>query len=295
MMSVEVDKGWKMKERFKNKKAFFIIGIAAVVISIVCIVMLLAEYRQYNMELNQNIVKMEDLAVQMTIHTEDEEASAPKASEETTDTDQGMNGETAEETVVLKPMHDFEALKQVNEDVYAWIEIPDTQVDYPVLQSGTDNKYLDTNIDGTSGYPGCIYSNVCNSKDFDDYITVLYGHNMKSGEMFGSLHNFDDADFFQEFETYTVETEEARFTYRVYAAVNYNDKLIPAYFDVKSVTGRDEFIESLEPCRKNSITHFRDEMEISGEDKLLVLSVCIKGQDDRRFLIVSKLEEKVLY
>lgn len=272
-----------MKEIFKKKKALFIIGITAVVIIIVCVVVLIAEYRQYNMELNQNVVKMEDLAVQMTIHTESETESV---------TEPVLEEPVAEQ---LKPMHDFEALKQVNEDAYAWIEIPDTQVDYPVLQSDTDNKYLNTNIDGSSGYPGCIYSNVCNSKDFDDYITVLYGHNMKSGEMFGSLHNFDDADFFQKFETYTVETEAARFTYRVYAAVNYNDKLIPAYFDVKSASGRDDFLESLEPCRENSITHFRDEIEISGEDKLLVLSVCIKGQDDRRFLIVSKLEEKVLY
>ncbi|MGN0168634.1 MAG: class B sortase, partial [Acetatifactor sp.] len=267
-----------MKEMFKKKKKLFIIGIIAAVIIIACLVALLAEYRQYKSELNQNVVKMEDLAVQMTINTESEAESVTEPTPEKSDVEQ------------LKPMHDFEALKQVNEDVYAWIEVPDTQVDYPVLQSDTDNKYLDTNIDGTSGYPGCIYSNVCNSKSFDDYITVLYGHNMKSGEMFGSLHNFDDADFFQEFETYTVETEEARFTYSVYAAVNYNDKLIPAYFDVKSISGRDEFLESLELCRENSITHFNDEIEISGEDKVLVLSVCIRGQEDRRYLIVSKLE-----
>ncbi len=272
-----------MKELFRKRKKLFIIGIIDFAIILTCVVTLLAEYRQYREELSRNAVKLEDLAEQITIHEESKkEPSTEPASE------------PSEETQ-WKPMHDFDALKQVNEDGYAWIEIPGTQVNYPVLQSDIDNKYLDTNIDGTSGYPGCIYSNVCNSKGFDDYITVLYGHNMKSGEMFGSLHNFDDAEFFQNFETYTVETEEARFTYSVYAAVNYNDKLIPVYFDVKSASGRDEFLESLEPCRENSITHFNDEIEISGEDKVLVLSVCIRGQENRRYLIVSKLEEMVKY
>ena len=168
--------------------------------------------------------------------------------------------------------------------------MPDTDVDYPILQSEEDNKYLNINMDGSKGYPGCIYTNACNSKDFDDYITLVYGHNMKSGAMFGTLDYFYEEEFFDSFDTYTVETPEACFTYSVYAAVNYNDKLIPAYYDVKSSRGRDEFVESLEEYRGNSKTHFNDEIEIYGEDKLLVLSVCISGQADRRYLIVSKLE-----
>lgn len=272
-----------MKEKMKKLNKFHIVGIAAGIIIIAILIILLLEYHQYEVETRENIVKLNDLLEQVTIETEEE-------AESTTE----MNTEAAN-VEKLKPQHDFEALKQINGDVYAWITIPGTQVDYPVLQSDIDNKYLDTNIDGTSGYPGCIYSNVCNSKEFDDYITVLYGHNMKSGEMFGSLHNFDDADFFKEFETYTVETEKAYFVYSVYAAVNYNNKLIPAYFDVKSISGRDEFLESLEKCRENTATYFNDKIEIAEDDKVLVLSVCIKGQDDRRYLIVSKLEDIILY
>lgn len=262
-----------------RKKLIILFGVVlgAIVIG------LFVKYIQYEKEIKQNLTKLEDLVVQVTFETEGE-------------TENKTQGDTEENTAIQqKPQHDFDALKQVNGDVYAWISIPDTQVDYPVLQSMEDNKYLDTNIDGTSGYPGCIYSNVCNSRGFDDYITVLYGHNMKTGEMFGSLHNFDDEDFFREFETYTVETQKAQFTYSVYAVVNYNDKLIPAYFDVKSVSGRDAFLESLEACRENSITHFNDEIEIAGEDKLLVLSVCINGQESRRFLVVSKLEEELSF
>lgn len=270
--------GVKMKEKFQNlnkRTKLGIIGIIAGCLLIVGVLLIIGiKYVQYKEELRQKTIEMNNLVEQVTII------------EETV---------SEIDTEKKSPLHDFVELREINEDIYAWINIDGTQVDYPVLQSLTDNKYLDTNLDGSSGYPGCIYSNVCNSKEFDDYITILYGHNMKSGEMFGSLHNFEDEDFFQNTETFTVETEEASFIYRVYASVLYNDKLIPAYYDVKCSSGRDAFLESLEEYRGNSSTHFRDEMEISGEDKVLVLSVCVGGQENKRYLIVSKLEEKIPY
>lgn len=282
-----------MKNSSEKRKLYLIIGIVTGAIALICIIFLIVEYFLFLKEVEENAVRLENLAVNMTIYSESGETSKTENEEKKSEVEDA--GEGNEKDIPFEPMHDFDGLKQINQDIYAWIQIPDTQVNYPVLQSSTDNKYLDINIDGVSSVSGSIYSNACNSKEFDDYITVLYGHNMKSGEMFGSLHNFDEKEFFDNFETYTVETSEARFCYSVYAAVNYNDSLIPDFYDVKSPSGRDKFIQSLENCRGNSITHFRDEIEISGEDKVLVLSVCIKGQDDRRFLIVSKLEEKVLY
>lgn len=265
-----------------NKKKALIVCV--VVIGLVCVSGLLCTYLSYQRETEQNVVKLEELAEKVTTQAEEEKANDTKETQAVSETEPVPEIEN-----IIR--HDFEALKEENKDIYAWIQMPDTQVDYPILQSEEDNKYLNINIDGSKGYPGCIYTNVCNSKEFDDYITMVYGHNMKSGAMFGTLDYFYEKEFFDSFDTYTVETPEACFTYSVYAAVNYDDKLIPAYYDVKSSLGRDEFVKSLEACRGNSKTHFNDEVEISGEDKLLVLSVCISGQDDRRYLIVSKLED----
>lgn len=268
-----------MKDKNKIKK----ITIGVVIAFVLCMVGIGVAYRSYSGQTEKYAVKMEELA-QKVVATEAVECpTQPETEKGTGATD------TQEEGGYLR--HDFFALAEENKDIYAWIQMPDTKVDYPVLQSEEDNRYLDTNIDGTKGYPGCIYSNKCNSKEFTDYITVLYGHNMKSGDMFGTLDYFYEEDFFDNYGTYTVETPEACRTYSVYAAVNYNDKLIPAYYDVKSSAGRDEFVKSLEECKGNSKTYFNDAVEISGEDKVLVLSVCISGQDDRRYLIVSKLEE----
>jgi sortase B len=266
----------------KNKKVA--VTVCATVALLIAVLMGFA-YIQYRKEISSNVENMYILL---------EQAKVPEETAETVLEEQKAPEEENEETAIHH-QHDFETLKEINQDIYAWINLPDTQVDYPVLQADTDDKYLEVNLDGSNGYPGCIYSNLCNSKDFSDYITVLYGHNMKSGEMFGSLHNFDDAEFFNAFDTYTVETEDTLYIYSVYAAVNYNDKLIPAYYDVKTEAGRNEFIASLDNCRGNSLTHFNDNITIGDKDKLLVLSVCIGGQPERRYLIVSKLENTYKY
>ena len=94
---------------------------------------------------------------------------------------------------------DFAGMWEVNKDVYAWITVPGTVIDYPILQHATDNTYyLNYNIDGSYGYPGCIYTENMNSKDFTDNNTVIYGHNMKNGTMFAGLHKFEDRSFFEE-------------------------------------------------------------------------------------------------
>ena len=80
---------------------------------------------------------------------------------------------------------DFASLKETNPDIYAWIEIPDTNVNYPIVQSADDDSYyLNHTIDGQEGYPGSIYTEKVNAKDFSDFNTVIYGHDMKDGSMF---------------------------------------------------------------------------------------------------------------
>lgn len=87
-------------------------------------------------------------------------------------------------------------MKETNPDIYAWIEIPDTNVNYPIVQSADDDSYyLNHTIDGQEGYPGSIYTEKVNAKDFSDFNTVIYGHDMKDGSMFKDLHKFEDADF----------------------------------------------------------------------------------------------------
>ena len=199
--------------------------------------------------------------------------------------------EATEEKITLENIN-FNILKEQNSDIYAWINIPGTQVDYPVLQNAesTDiynDYYLNHTVDRVSGYPGSIYSEACNSKDFLDSNTVLYGHNMKNGSMFGCLHQFEEEEFFDSNNTVIVYTQDEVRTYEIYAAVKYSNTHIMKSFDFSTITGVQKYIDSINKAEGN----FRADMELSTDDSILTLSTCIKGQPDNRFLVVAALKE----
>ena len=88
---------------------------------------------------------------------------------------------------------DFDTLWAQNGDIYAWIELPDTWLQYPILQHpNSDTYYLNRTVDGYEGYPGSIFTFRVEGKRFDQFNTVIYGHNMIDGSMFGNLKNFRD-------------------------------------------------------------------------------------------------------
>ena len=184
---------------------------------------------------------------------------------------------------------DFAYLNEVNPDIVAWIDIPDTEISYPVLQSGEnkdDDYYLHHNVDGTYGYPSSVYMQKCNASDFYDPVTVLYGHNMKNGSMFAGLHNFEDADYFAAHPDIYVYTPTGTKHYRVFAELFYDDKLImDAYNGFQ--TG-----ESLMAFYKESVSlanNVNYGVTVDEDSKILVLSTCEKGEKDVRYLLEAVL------
>ena len=94
---------------------------------------------------------------------------------------------------------DFKELTAKYPDAYAWIRIPGTNVDYPIVQREGDNGYyLNHTIDGRKRIEGAIFTEDYNEKDFMDSNTLIYGHNMLNGSMFRTLHKYKDRKFFNE-------------------------------------------------------------------------------------------------
>lgn len=184
--------------------------------------------------------------------------------------------------------HDFEELQESNPDIYAWLSVPDFEIEYPVLQHKKDDYYLNRNLDGSSGYPGCIYTNSCNKQDFSDLNTIVYGHNMKNGTMFGSLSDIVEKDLSESGYVY-IYTPEKRFTYMIYAAVEFADIYIPDTYGVRSKEGLKSFLKAV---NKSAKYYKHPEMEVTADDRVLTLSTCIGGRDTRRYLLIAKLEEE---
>lgn len=185
---------------------------------------------------------------------------------------------------------DWEELKKTNEDIYAWIYIPNTNVDYPVLQHPSmDDYYLDYNLDHSKGYPGCIYTQVSyNSREFTDFNTILYGHNMRNGTMFHTLHNFEDETFFNENRYVYVYTPEHTYVYDIFGAYAFDDRHILANFDNDNESDRKEYLEEVFSIRDMS-AHFREDVEVTTEDAILTLVTCIGGRPNNRYLVQGVL------
>ena len=190
---------------------------------------------------------------------------------------------------------DFDQLTAINTDIYAWIYIPGTNVDYPVAQSISDQNdsfYLNHNIYREYQFSGTIFSEIKNALDFSDPVTVLYGHNMLNGSMFATLHYFSDEKFFNTHTTCFVQTKDKLYTYLIYAAYVYDDRHILNSFNFSDVKVRTDYFNStLKPRTYDGFV--RDGVELDKDSRILTLSTCI-GAGNTRYLVQGVLvDEKV--
>lgn len=186
---------------------------------------------------------------------------------------------------------DFKKLQKDNPDVYAWIYIPDTNVDYPVVQSSADKDddfYLNHNIHKNYEFAGMIYSHRLNSKDFHDPVTVLYGHNMLNGSMFATLHKFKDSDFFEKHDKFYVYTPGHILTYSVLSAFVYNDRHILNTFDFSKRRDLKEYVATIKNP-KSIISNVRKGVKCTTRDHILTLSTCT-SVDTQRYLVQGVLK-----
>lgn len=180
--------------------------------------------------------------------------------------------------------------KEKNKDIYAWITVPGTAIDYPVLQHPEEmDYYLTHNLNGSAGQSGCIYTQLINSKDWSDRNTVLYGHNMRIGTMFAGLHAFEDAKFFEENRYIHIYSEDGRILiYEIFAAYAFSDAHILLTYDFDTDEGYQQYLDIVrESAEKNG--HFRQGTELSTKDTIITLSTCVRGIDTQRYLVQGVL------
>ncbi len=184
---------------------------------------------------------------------------------------------------------DFEALWEQNEDVYAWITVPGTNIDYPILRSPDDNfYYLNHSIDRVEAKEGAIYTEDYNDMEFEDPHTVIYGHNMKNGSMFRTLHNYEDWDFFENNREVRIYTPDAIRYYRIFAAYVYDNRHLLVSFDFHNPEAFQDYLDEVFE-RKNMNDFVDTDMEVTAEDKIITLSTCNKGNKSQRYLVQAVL------
>ena len=193
----------------------------------------------------------------------------------------------AEQGPVEVPI-DFAALKEKYPDIYAWIRIPGTVIDYPILQRDGDNSYYLTHTyQGKKRAEGAIYTENYNSKDFLDPNTVIYGHNMKNGSMFKALHKYRDKQFMEEHSQILIYQEGKILTYKVFAAYIYDSRHLMLSFDFEDKNIFQNYLNNVLTKRDMS-SNINVTIPVSSEDRIITLSTC-NNNEKQRYLVQAVL------
>lgn len=189
----------------------------------------------------------------------------------------------------------YNELKRLHEkysDVYAWIEVPGTKIDYPVLQHKTDDDfYLHHDMEGDKNIYGSIYTESINNKDFKDPNTVIYGHNMRDESMFGSLKWFEDKDFFDQHLDVIITTLEDVRIYRIVAEYRFTDDHLLKNQDMFTRQGITTYLKKIPEYVAESGGQMREDVE--RKEPIITLSSCASGDNSYRLLVQAVLERVV--
>ena len=185
------------------------------------------------------------------------------------------------------PPEELLELRRQNPDVIALLDIPGTGIHYPILQNPNQEDdpiepyYLNHTIDHQAGYPGSIFVLLPDGQNFETFNTVIYGHNMADGSMFGTLHDYDSPEFMKNHRDITIWTMTQRHDYTVCAIVIYDDRYITYTYDDDVQADRAAYLRSLEGGT------WMDDVAVTTDSHVITLSTCIGGMPENRRLLIA--------
>ena len=190
------------------------------------------------------------------------------------------NAEAPDRTV------DFEKLQAINPDAVAWLYGPGTAIDYPVMRAEDYNQYLRHLPDGTYHANGSLFLDYNNPSDFSGRLNIIYGHNMKSEKMFGTLEQYKKQAYYEAHPCLYLDTLWG--DYRVdllygcgIAAGQWRDRAFMYEANLESLLDYAAYH-----------TTFDSRAACSQEDRILVLSTCSYDFDDARYFVVGVLRPR---
>lgn len=232
-------------------------------------------------EVNSSVDELRDVAESIVL------SETPKVESSTNNYNEG-EGESSSSLIFDDPdfhkSYDFNALKDVNPDIIGWINIPGTNIDYPILKAGEgkdDRYYLRRTYEGKSNSHGSIFIEKNTDSAMKDDISLIYGHNMKDGTMFAGLHKYRDMAFLKENNHLYIYTPGQAMKYEIFACLERDDGYITDdYPDV------EKMLTYVSKDARNFVT----EVDIS-RGRIIALSTC--GASGRRILVFAVEQKKL--
>lgn len=210
-----------MKKKFsKLEIVLFIIVFIVFLFSLYQVVTITLEYKAGRDEYNtlENFVQMEETEIPAA-------AEPTEGTKETLAAETGATTESAEEEIVMR-YHDgfvnmavdFTALEDINSDFEAWLYVPGASISYPIVLGSDNDYYLTHTFKHEENKAGAIFLDQVTANPFEDYNTIVHGHNMKDGSMFGRLKMFyNDTKVYANNPYFYVYTPEKTYKYLIFS------------------------------------------------------------------------------
>lgn len=177
---------------------------------------------------------------------------------------------------------DLAALKEINPETAGWIEIPDTIISYPFVHTNNNDYYLSHTFSNQENSAGSIFMEAANSPDFNDFHTILYGHNMKNGSMFAALRDYSGPDFYENHPYIYIDLENGTHCYEIFSCHEADTADICFSTGYVADGAYASFLNSLK-----SSSLYDTGVEPDGTVPSLTLATCTK-QGSKRFVVHAK-------
>lgn len=193
-------------------------------------------------------------------------------------------GESAADSFI-----DFDMLQEKNPDIFAWLYIPGTKIDMPILQSPvSDDYYITHDVTGEENNMGALYTEMPNLMNMCDFNTIIHGNDLDDDAPFMELHQFEDSDFFEEHEEFYIYMPDNVLTYEIFTAYYDDDSDILRRHDYTTYAGCEDHLNDIYGVRSMN-KNFREGWEGLTPYHFLV-TLNGKGREDgTQYVVIGTL------
>lgn len=185
---------------------------------------------------------------------------------------------------------DFEAIRQENPDIFAWLYLPGTDIDYPILQSPVSDDYYKTHTaDGKAGDAGALYTEMANLMNMCDFNTIIHGKDREEGDIFHDLHLFENPDFFAGQELFYIYLPDNVLTYEIIIACYDEESDILRRYDYTTYEGCENYIRQLYGIRDMGKNQREGWKELTPLHFLVTLNGSVREEEQSQYIVTGVL------
>lgn len=263
-----------------------------------CICFLLYGYSEYSerkatrkleeIQQQKNITQAVNWYMERLREKQKEEALAQEIPSEVEDIPETEN--VSEEEQEPEILQEYATMHKQYPHMIGWLHVADTQIDLPVMQTTDNDYYLHKNIDGAEDINGTLFMDYRDDISKPSTNLIIYGHNMKSGEMFGGLKQYLETSYASRHDKIQFDTIYEKQSYQLIAVclskVGYQDDDVTHYYDFIDAESAEDFQTFLKNVRESAV--YDNTQDVTEGDKFLTLSTCNSYVEDGRLFLVAK-------